>query len=215
MMARIRQSLFDIVRTKVPGSYFLDLFSGTGSVGLEALSRGAQKVLFLDLSPQCLKVIEKNVDRAGFREKSLLVRGDARSSLKWLLHRTERVPFDLIFLGPPYWEASKYPHLRQNRKEVNPSEARPSPNSVSSRAAIPWSHSPGVTPGSHRPAPLKVVGEILQQIVLGEILAPEGWVVAQHHRKEVPLVPESLEMFRQTKYGDNMLSFFKYKDKRA
>ncbi|MBI4051759.1 MAG: 16S rRNA (guanine(966)-N(2))-methyltransferase RsmD [Elusimicrobia bacterium] len=182
IMARIRQSLFDIVRTKVPGAYFLDLFAGTGAVGLEALSRGSERVAFVDKNPQCLKVIEKNVARAGFKEKAFILRADAREGLSWLLHRTAGTPFDLIFFGPPYWEQKTSSELRVKSLELE------------------------------KRTPLKIVGEILARIDSGGILAVDGWIVAQHQKKETYMVPESLEMFRQSKYGDSMLSFFRYKN---
>ncbi|MDE2292548.1 MAG: RsmD family RNA methyltransferase, partial [Elusimicrobia bacterium] len=60
--ARIRQSLFDILRPMVTGSYFLDLFAGTGAVGLEALSRGAQRAVFIEADKRCIQVIERNLE---------------------------------------------------------------------------------------------------------------------------------------------------------
>lgn len=107
--ARIRQSLFDILRPKVPGSLFLDLFAGTGAVGLEALSRGARRVVFIEKEGTCLKVIEKNVERMGFAAKATALKGDAVSPLKWILHHGDGAKFDLIFMGPPYKTAEKAP----------------------------------------------------------------------------------------------------------
>jgi 16S rRNA (guanine966-N2)-methyltransferase len=100
---RMKKSLFDILRPKLPGSYFLDLFAGTGAVGLEALSRGAQKVVFIDKDPRCLKNVERNLERFGWTENTKVLRGDLLESLSWVPFRAKTdEPFDLVFLGPPY-----------------------------------------------------------------------------------------------------------------
>ena len=68
--SRIRQSVFDMLRPRIPAAIFLDLFSGTGAVGLEALSRGAMKVVFVEREPVCLKNINRNLDHLGFKDKA-------------------------------------------------------------------------------------------------------------------------------------------------
>lgn len=108
--SRIRQSLFDIIRPKVPASIFLDLFAGTGAVGLEALSRGAGKVVFVEKERMCLRVIEKNLDRLGFRDRACVLKGDVLSGVEWLEHYSrleDGQGYDLIFMGPPYTGADK------------------------------------------------------------------------------------------------------------
>ena len=100
--ARMRQSLFDILKPMVTGSYMLDLFAGTGAVGLEALSRGAQKVVFVEKDARCIKVIEKNLEHLGFKAGGTALKGDATNALSWVAHRGGVSEFDLIFMGPPY-----------------------------------------------------------------------------------------------------------------
>jgi len=103
--SRIRQSLFDIIRPKVPASMFLDLFAGTGAVGLEALSRGAGKVVFVEKERMCVNVIEKNLNKLNFGERACVLRADVLSGVEWLRHycSLQGVPgYDLIFMGPPY-----------------------------------------------------------------------------------------------------------------
>ncbi|MBI5595264.1 MAG: 16S rRNA (guanine(966)-N(2))-methyltransferase RsmD [Elusimicrobia bacterium] len=107
--ARIRQQLFDIVRPRITAAYFLDLFAGTGAVGLEALSRGAQKVAFVEKDMRCIKVIEKNLAHLDFAKQASVLRGDATNALTWVLHKTGVESFDLIFLGPPYRLADNTP----------------------------------------------------------------------------------------------------------
>src|SRR5512137_1863258 len=84
--ARIRQSVFDIIRPYVTGATFLDLYAGVGTVGLEALSRGAVKVVFVEKEGICLKTIEKNIAALGFTERAKALKADVLSGLKWLEH---------------------------------------------------------------------------------------------------------------------------------
>jgi len=100
--ARIRQSFFDIVRPYVPGAVMLDLFAGVGTVGLEALSRGAAKVVFVEKEGICVKTIEKNLAHLGFAEKGKVLKADILSGLKWLEHFSDYKGYDIVFMGPPY-----------------------------------------------------------------------------------------------------------------
>ena len=100
--ARIRQSFFDIVRPYVTGAVVLDLYAGCGTVGLEALSRGASKVVFVEKEGICVKTIEKNVAALEFSEKAKVLKADVLSGLKWLEHFADYKGYDLVFMGPPY-----------------------------------------------------------------------------------------------------------------
>lgn len=100
--ARIRQSFFDIVRPYVTGAVMLDLYAGVGTVGLEALSRGASKVVFVEKEGICVKTIEKNVESLGFTEKAKVLKADVLSGLKWLEHFSDYKGYDIVFMGPPY-----------------------------------------------------------------------------------------------------------------
>src|SRR5436190_2627347 len=104
ILARIRKSLFDILAPRLPDCVFLDLFAGSGAVGIEALSRGASAVTFLDLNPNCLSVIRQNLSKLQMFERARVLRGDATRDLSFA-----GGPFDLIFMGPPYhdlkWKA--------------------------------------------------------------------------------------------------------------
>ena len=99
---RIRQSLFDMLRPYITGAVFLDLYAGTGAVGLEALSRGASKAVFVEKDGQCMKVIEKNIAALGFGEKAKALKADVLSGLKWLEHYADYKGYDVVFMGPPY-----------------------------------------------------------------------------------------------------------------
>jgi len=100
--ARIRQSLFDILRPYITGAVFLDLYAGTGAVGLEALSRGASKTVFVEHDGQCLKVIERNIVSLEFTAQAKALKGDVLSGVKWLEHFADYKGYDIVFMGPPY-----------------------------------------------------------------------------------------------------------------
>jgi len=100
--ARIRQSVFDMLRPKLPASIFLDLFSGTGAVGLEALSRGAQKVVFVEREPVCLKNINRNLAHLGFTEKAKILKADILKGTAWLAAFSGGEGYDIIYVAPPY-----------------------------------------------------------------------------------------------------------------
>ena len=119
--SRIRQSLFDILKPLVTGSYFLDLFAGTGAVGLEALSRGAQKAVFVERDARCIKVIERNLAHLAFADRGTVLKGNAVNALTWVLHRTSLEAFDLIFMGPPYRDERNNPlfFARQTLEQVS------------------------------------------------------------------------------------------------
>lgn len=96
LLARIKKSLFDILGNKVKNATFLDLYAGTGSVGIEALSRGAKEVVFIDNNSQAVRTIEENLKQLGFKERAKILRRDILRDLPL------RGKFDLIFIAPPY-----------------------------------------------------------------------------------------------------------------
>lgn len=106
---RVKESLFNILAARVPGSRVLDLFAGTGSLGLEALSRGAARAVFVEADPRCRGVIEENLRTLGFEGRALVVAGDAAAAVSALGKRAER--FDLVFLDPPYGKGLLVPAL--------------------------------------------------------------------------------------------------------
>ncbi len=92
----VKESLFNIIQFDIEGRRVLDLFAGTGQLGIEALSRGALSVVFVDESNDAIKLIRDNVKNIGFEDKATVTRGDATAFLK----RGES--FDVIFLDPPF-----------------------------------------------------------------------------------------------------------------
>jgi 16S rRNA (guanine(966)-N(2))-methyltransferase RsmD len=100
--SRIKKSVFDILRPWLGGARFLDLYAGTGSVGLEALSRGADSAFFVDRDKRCLAVIDENLKALGLAGKGRTAYGDILQDLSWVPFRAGVSEFDLVFLGPPY-----------------------------------------------------------------------------------------------------------------
>jgi len=107
--ARIRQSVFDILRPFVPGSTMLDLYAGVGTVGLEALSRGSARVVFVEQAGLCVKSIEKNLVNLGVADKARVLKADVLGGLKWLEHHADYKGYDVIFLSPPYRDGENLP----------------------------------------------------------------------------------------------------------
>ena len=106
---RIKQSLFDILSGLVPGARLLDLFAGTGAVGIEALSRGAAFVFLVDIERRCTELIARNLAAAGFADRAKVHFGNALSDLSWVPFRSGTSQYDLVFLGPPYKDEHKRP----------------------------------------------------------------------------------------------------------
>jgi 16S rRNA (guanine966-N2)-methyltransferase len=162
ILARIRKSLFDILRPRIAGAQFLDLFAGVGTVGLEALSNGASRVVFVDIDKHSLRNIKKNVGILGFAERCEIHKGNATESLLWL----GGVKFDLVFMGPPYKDEKKNP--------------------------------------------LALTVPTLGRLLEAGLVGPESWIIGQHHKKEtLEGLPDHWEVFRQNKYGDSLLTFFR------
>ena len=97
----VRSALFSILDDFIPGATFLDLFCGTGSVGLEALSRGADSCVFVDRSPGSCGIVRRNLEAFDFLTKVRVFEGDAIDMIDEQARRGRR--FDVVFVGPPYY----------------------------------------------------------------------------------------------------------------
>ena len=96
---RLRETLFNILAPQIRGSRFLDICAGSGAVGIEALSRGASEVTFIERSPRACAVIEANLASLGITETTI-IKHDAAASLRKLTR--ELAEFDVVFFDPPY-----------------------------------------------------------------------------------------------------------------
>lgn len=100
MREAVRAALFDILGDSVVGVRFLDLFAGTGSVGCEALSRGARSCVFVDISAEACNIIRKNIENLELGSQATLYQSDVLQAIESFHRQGEQ--FDLVFLGPPY-----------------------------------------------------------------------------------------------------------------
>lgn len=100
--ARIKKSVFDILRPRLGGARVLDLYAGTGAVGIEALSRGAGFAFFIDADRRCVAVIEQNLKILNLAAKGRASYGDILQDLSWVGYRAGASEFDIIYMGPPY-----------------------------------------------------------------------------------------------------------------
>ena len=157
ILARIKKSFFDIIKNRIAGSGFLDLYAGSGTVGIEAVSRGAESVVFVDSDAEFRKQIEYNLKVLGIEDRGRVIVADILSGLEFLKNR--QGVFDIIFMGPPY-------------KEM-------------------------------------LVNKTIENILKAGILSESGIIAAQHHKKESIGSFEGLCLYRQEKYGDSVMSFFR------
>jgi 16S rRNA (guanine(966)-N(2))-methyltransferase RsmD len=97
---RIREAVFNMIAVSVPGAKILDLFSGSGAYGLEALSRGARKAVFVEKGKEGSEVIKENIRVLGVENKAEVVMADAFGFLEGIQGREEA--FDLVFADPPF-----------------------------------------------------------------------------------------------------------------
>lgn len=160
MLGRMKKSLFDILMPRLPGCRFLDLYAGTGAVGLEAISRGAAHADFVEMSPRSLKLIEENIAMFGWKDRTGVHRADVTKGLGWL-----NGPYDIIFMGPPY---------KDEKKRM-----------------------------------LALTAPTLRAVAAGNLLAPNGIVVAQFHDSELVAAPPAFTQYREEIYGDTVVSFYK------
>lgn len=107
---KLRETLFNVLGASVAGSQFIDLFAGTGAVGIEALSRGATEVVFVENHPPAAALIRRNLDSLEIRTGATVLAEDALRGLEKLASHQKSDPasFDFIFLDPPYAAAKDY-----------------------------------------------------------------------------------------------------------
>ena len=102
---RVKESIFSILREQIVDVNFLDLCAGTGSMGIEALSRGAKHVTFLERDPRCIEIIERNLHTCGLLTESQaryhLLRRDVVKGIAYLCKRSTM--FEIIYFRSPVW----------------------------------------------------------------------------------------------------------------
>lgn len=94
---RVKEALFSMLTPYIHSAVVLDLFAGSGALGIEALSRGSSEAVFVDMSPAAMEIVKKNVSSARFTDRALFYQKNAFDYLK----QTDKV-FDIVFIDPPY-----------------------------------------------------------------------------------------------------------------
>jgi 16S rRNA (guanine966-N2)-methyltransferase len=110
---RLRETLFDVLAARIEGTVFLDAYAGTGAVGIEALSRGAERAIFLERSRGAAAVLRENLRSLGLERRALVVQVPAARALG--RHRA-----DIVFLDPPYERETEYKAAMQALAEDPP-----------------------------------------------------------------------------------------------
>ncbi len=103
---RLRETLFNVLAPRIQGARFLDFYAGSGAVGIEALSRAASSVTFVDRAAPALKVLHANLERLGITQGFRIHSGSAAAYLRG--PRSGAAEFDIVFLDPPYDAAAEY-----------------------------------------------------------------------------------------------------------
>lgn len=101
-LERIKEAIFSIIGDKVVDAKFLDLYSGTGNIAIEALSRGAKRAVMIEQDKEALRIIIDNIDTLGLTNVSRAYKNDVSRAIEILGRKNEK--FDIIFLDPPYKE---------------------------------------------------------------------------------------------------------------
>lgn len=107
---KLRETLFNVLGPNIANSRFLDVFAGTGAVGIEALSRGAAEVLFVENHPPAAVLIRRNLESLAITTNAQVLPLDALRALEKIArkHRATDLPFDFAFVDPPYAEKDQY-----------------------------------------------------------------------------------------------------------
>lgn len=114
---RLRETLFNVLGPDVAGSRFIDLFAGTGAVGIEAVSRGATEVVFVENHAPAAALIRHNLESLGIRKGPTVLATDAIHGLEKLASRKKKggaSPYDYVFLDPPYDAAKDYARVLES-----------------------------------------------------------------------------------------------------
>ena len=107
---RVKEAIFDILQDQIEGRQVLDLFAGTGALGIEALSRGARGAVFVEESPRSLTVLRKNIEECRVKDRAQVLAREVMTGIKILEAKGES--FQLIFLDPPYGKGVAHKTLK-------------------------------------------------------------------------------------------------------
>jgi 16S rRNA (guanine966-N2)-methyltransferase len=105
----IKEALFNTIGPYLEGKTFLDLFAGSGAVGIEALSRLAEKAVFVELNPRAVTVLQENLETCQLSSKARIIRGDVFRVVNQLAR--EKASFDIIYVDPPFRKVAYFPKI--------------------------------------------------------------------------------------------------------
>ena len=203
---KLRETLFNVIAPRVQGARVLDGFAGTGALGLEALSRGAEHVTFVDDDRRAIALIGENVRRCGVADRCVIIRG----RLIEVSRRLEMASFDLILLDPPYAASGAgcrgpRPSTSSGRSERVEGRQRAAswrgPQRAGVRVGVMWEQGP------HDPNDAKDLAAVLT--ATAELLSRDGLVVLEHgRRREAPESAGRLARTRSLTSGDSVLTFY-------
>ena len=178
----VRQGLFSMLGERLADAAFLDLYAGTGAVGIEAWSRGAARVCWVESGAQALRTLAENVQTL-CPSAGRIVRGE---TLRVLRYGFVEAPFDVIFADPPYGEKQ-----RGRRAEgMKPEGRKPEGGG---RDGAEWA-------------------QVLATIVNGGLLKPGGWLIMEQREGEAAVVPAGWQLLRDRRYGGTRLRILEQGD---
>ena len=97
---RVKEPLFNIINYDLEDAVVLDLFAGSGALGLEAISRGAKKVFLCEKNRNAANIVEKNIEKTKFQDQAILIRNDFEKAISFIEQLNEKI--DVVFIDPPY-----------------------------------------------------------------------------------------------------------------
>lgn len=160
---RVKESLFNMLNPDLYGCSFLDLFSGSGAIGIEALSRGAQRAVLVDASMECAGIIKQNLEVTRLGENAEIINEDVYAAIERLGRRGDK--FDIIFMDPPYAAGYYVP--------------------------------------------------VMEAIKKADILAAEGYIVAESAKGVDFTAAEGFKIFKERKCGPAVMNFLNLEEEKC
>ena len=160
---RVKESLFNMLNPELYGCALLDLFSGSGAIGIEALSRGAQRAVLVDASMECAGIIKQNLEVTRLGENAEIINEDVYAAIERLGRRGDK--FDIIFMDPPYAAGYYVP--------------------------------------------------VMEAIKKADILAAEGYIVAESAKGVDFTAAEGFKIFKERKCGPAVMNFLNLEEEKC
>jgi 16S rRNA (guanine(966)-N(2))-methyltransferase RsmD len=198
---RVKASLFNILAGHVPEARFLDLFAGTGGVGIEALSRGASEAVFVERDQRALATIRRNLEVTGLAGRARVVKRDVFQFVAGYSGQ----PFDIVYVAPPQYQGlwARTLHALDGSSPAHPATPQRARSAVAENAGRLASAGRGERPERGCSSDSGDAGWSTR------LASPGTLVVAQIYPKEYePLELATLVLADQRKYGSTLLCFY-------